>query len=71
MIRVNPGSKLPSHSHVGQELGLVLKDAYACAPELFSKCDLHESDKKNTRQPIIVGEEECISIVVTEGKLKF
>ena len=28
MIRGNPGSKLPSHSHSGQELTLVLKDIY-------------------------------------------
>ena len=71
MIRGEPGAKLPSHSHDGQELTLILKGSYACSSQIYSKGDLHESDEEGAHQPIIVGKEECVSLVATEGKLKF
>ena len=71
MIRGEPGAKLPEHSHGGQELTLILKGSYACSSQIYSKGDLHESDEEGSHQPIIVGSEECVSLVSTEGKLKF
>jgi len=71
MIRGEPGAKLPEHSHGGQELTLILKGSYACSSQIYSKGDLHESDEEGSHQPIIVGNEECVSLVSTEGKLKF
>ena len=71
MIRGEPGAKLPAHSHGGQELTLILKGSYACSSQIYSKGDLHESDEEGAHQPIIIGSEECVSLVATEGKLKF
>ena len=71
MIRGAPGAKLPAHSHTGQELTLILKGSYACSSQVFSKGDLHECDEEHSHQPIIIGQEECVSLVATEGKLKF
>jgi len=71
MIRGEPGAKLPAHSHDGQELTLILKGSYACSSQIYSKGDLHESDEEGAHQPIIIGNEECVSLVATEGKLKF
>ena len=71
MIKGKPGAKLPKHSHRGQELTLVLKGAYACSSNIYQPGDLHECDDENTHQPIIVGEVDCISLVATEGNLKF
>ena len=71
MIKGKPGAKLPKHSHRGQELTLVLKGAYACSSNIYQPGDLHECDDENTHQPIIVGETDCISLVATEGNLRF
>ena len=71
MIRGQPGAKLPSHSHGGQELTLILKGSYACSSQIFSKGDLHECDEEGAHQPIIIGKEECVSLVATEGKIRF
>lgn len=71
MVKGKPGAKLPKHSHRGQELTLVLKGSYACSSNIYQPGDLHECDDENTHQPIIVGETDCISLVATEGDLKF
>ena len=71
MIKGKPGAKLPKHSHQGQELTLVLKGSYACSSNIYQPGDLHECDDENTHQPIIVGDTDCISLVATEGSLKF
>ena len=71
MVKGKPGAKLPKHSHCGQELTLVLKGSYACSSNIYRPGDLHECDDENTHQPIIVGETDCISLVATEGNLKF
>ena len=71
MVKGKPGAKLPKHSHRGQELTLVLKGSYACSSNIYQPGDLHECDDENTHQPIIVGDTDCISLVATEGDLKF
>ena len=71
LIQGQPGSKLPQHSHNGQELTLVLKGSYACSSELYSAGDIQECDEDKHHQPIIVGDTDCISLVVTDGKLLF
>ena len=71
MVKGKPGAKLPKHSHRGQELTLVLKGSYACSSNIYQPGDLHECDDENTHQPIIVGDKDCISLVATEGDLKF
>ena len=71
MLRGQPGLVLPSHSHRGSELTLVLKGSYFCGSQIFSAGDIEEADEHLEHQPVVTKQGECICLVVTEGRLKF
>lgn len=71
MLRGEPGTVLPEHTHAGSELTLVLKGAYFCGSEIFRAGDIEDADEHTEHQPVITRDGECICLAVTEGKLRF
>lgn len=71
MLRGNPGTVLPAHTHAGSELTLVMKGAYFCGSDIFRAGDIEDADESTEHQPVITRDGECICLAVTEGSLRF
>lgn len=72
LLKAKPGLELPMHSHAGEEWTLILQGGYHVGDTGYLRGDLHREDESCTHQPIIDHHgEECISLVVDHGKLKF
>lgn len=72
LLRVQPGLKMPLHSHPGQEWTLVLQGGYHVGAAGYVRGDLHCEDEACSHQPIIDDHgEPCISLVSDEGRLIF
>ncbi|MEX2481728.1 MAG: ChrR family anti-sigma-E factor [Gammaproteobacteria bacterium] len=71
LLRGAPGTVLPTHTHAGSELTLVLKGAYFCGNTIYGAGDLEDADESTEHQPVITRDGECICLAVTEGRLRF
>lgn len=71
-LKAKPGLTLPMHSHHGEEWTLILQGGYHVGTQGYVRGDLHREDETCTHQPIIDDDnEDCISLVVDEGRLRF
>jgi len=71
MLRAQPGTVLPRHSHVGSELTLVLKGAYFSEDSIYGVGDIEDATDETEHQPIVTAEGECICIAAVDGPLQF
>ncbi len=72
LLRAAPGTKMPIHSHSGEEWTLILQGGYHVGETGYERGDLHCEDEACEHQPIIDDDgEACISLVVDQGRLKF
>lgn len=72
LLRAAPGTKMPVHSHAGEEWTLILQGGYHVGDTGYVRGDLHCEDAACEHQPIIDDDgESCISLVVDHGRLKF
>ncbi len=71
LLRAEPGTVLPKHSHTSSELTLVLKGAYESQGSLFRIGDIEDADDTVEHQPLVADGEECICLAALEDKLRF
>lgn len=71
LLRAKPGSVIPSHTHEGQEATLVLCGQMDDGGTVLERGDVLQVDHHHDHTPRIIGDEVCICLVVTSGKLKF
>ncbi|MDA0788588.1 MAG: ChrR family anti-sigma-E factor [Proteobacteria bacterium] len=71
MLRAQPGTVLPRHSHSGSELTLVLKGAYFCEDTIYGVGDIEDATDETLHQPMVSAEGECICIAAVDGPLRF
>lgn len=72
LLRAAPGTKMPVHSHSGEEWTLILQGGYHVDETGYTRGDLHCEDEACEHQPIIDDHgEACISLVADQGRLKF
>lgn len=72
LLRATPGTKMPVHSHSGEEWTLILQGGYHVGKIGYERGDLHCEDESCEHQPIIDDDDEvCISLVADQGRLRF
>lgn len=71
LLRIAPGSKLPLHSHAGNELTLILDGAYDDMLGHFGPGDVADLDGETLHQPVTSPGVPCICVAATDGPLKF
>ncbi|PIV33346.1 MAG: transcriptional regulator [Lysobacterales bacterium CG02_land_8_20_14_3_00_62_12] len=71
LLRVAPGSKLPLHSHQGNELTVILDGAYDDMLGHFGPGDAADLDGETTHQPVTSPGLSCICVAATDAPLKF
>ena len=71
LLRINPGTKIPTHSHGSQELTMILRGAYRDQTGEFCEGDLADLDGSHTHSPEAFGDEPCICLIATAAPLVF
>lgn len=70
VLSVAPGSPTARHEHSGPEYCTVLRGAYRDELGLFQAGDFAAADAELNHQPVIQGDEHCVCLFATEGRLK-
>lgn len=72
LLKAKPGTKMPEHSHTGEEWTLILQGGYHVGSEAYARGDLHQEDSECQHQPLIDDHgDDCISLVMDEGAVRF
>lgn len=71
MLRADPRTVLPKHSHAGSELTFVLKGSFESQGALFRVGDIEDADDSTLHQPVITEDGECVCIAALDGPLRF
>ena len=69
LLWAKAGSKMPSHTHEGVEVTLVITGAFADATGRYGRGDIEIGDDSLDHQPIVDKDADCICFVVAEGSL--
>ena len=70
LLKVDPGVRLPHHTHTGTEMTLVLSGAFEHAGGRFGPGDIEEADESVDHVPVVEAGEACVCLVAMEGKLR-
>lgn len=71
LLRIPAGRPVPTHTHRGIELTLVLCGAFADATGTFARGDMQEADETLTHQPHAAAGDDCVCLAVTQAPLRF
>lgn len=71
LLRIAPGSKLPLHSHGGNELTMILDGAYDDVLGHFGPGDVADLDGETLHQPVTSPGVPCICVAATDAPLVF
>lgn len=70
LLSVAAGGLTARHEHSGAEFCTVLRGAYRDELGVFAAGDFAAADAELNHQPIVHGEETCVCLFATEGRLK-
>lgn len=70
LLSVAPGMPTARHEHSGAEFCTVLKGAFRDASGLYGAGDFAATDEDVNHLPVVEGDEDCVCLFATEGRLK-
>lgn len=70
LLKIAGGSAMPSHTHLGMELTLVLSGGFSDESGQYGAGDVAEADDSVTHRPMADPGEDCICLAVTDAPLK-
>jgi putative transcriptional regulator len=70
LLKAEPGTSLPEHTHSGTELTLIMRGAFSHSGGRFGPGDLEEADSTVEHQPMVDEGEVCICLVAMDGQLR-
>jgi putative transcriptional regulator len=71
LLHARPGVRIFRHTHIGEELVLILKGAFWDGDERFGPGDVALKDGETIHAPVIDDAEDCLCLAVTEGPIRF
>lgn len=71
LLRFQSGMTVPSHSHNGRELTLVLSGSLCDRDITLHRGDVAETDERTEHQPFAGTGDDCICLAVTDAPLRF
>jgi putative transcriptional regulator len=69
LLRVAPGARTARHSHFGAEFTQVLEGALDDNGTIYRAGDFVELGAEHTHRPLVHGNEACLCLFATEGRL--
>jgi putative transcriptional regulator len=70
MLKVQPGGKMPQHTHAGVEYTQILQGGFHDDFGHYMAGDCIEADDEVEHQPIVDSDVECICLAAFDGRLK-
>lgn len=70
LLSVAAGGLTARHEHSGAEFCTVLKGAYRDELGVFAAGDFAAAESELNHQPVVEGDEPCVCLFATEGRLK-
>jgi putative transcriptional regulator len=70
LMRVRAGSRMPVHTHRGNETVLVLAGGFSDEAGHYGRGDVASADKSRTHRPVADEGEDCICLAVVQGGLR-
>lgn len=70
LMRIRSGSAMPTHTHDGSELTLVLAGGFSDESGHFVRGDVAESDPSINHQPVADPGEDCLCLAVTDAPIR-
>jgi putative transcriptional regulator len=70
LVRVSPGTALPTHDHGGLETTCVLQGSFNDGQEIFQLYDVAESTPGLTHTPTATAGPDCICLTATTARLR-
>jgi putative transcriptional regulator len=70
LLSIEPGRRMPRHTHEGLELTLVLQGSFADASGLYAKGDVATADSAIDHQPRAGAGEVCLCLAVEDAPLR-
>lgn len=70
LLWIRAGRAVPSHTHEGSELTLVIQGGFADADGHYVRGDIAIADDHVDHKPVADRDEDCICFAVTEGSLR-
>lgn len=71
LLRIPAGRAVPTHTHRGMEMTLVLCGAFTDTTGTYGRGDIQQADADLEHQPVAAPEEDCICLAVTDAPLRF
>lgn len=69
LLRVAPGARTARHTHSGAEFTQVLEGALDDGGTIYRAGDFVELDAEHTHRPVVHGNQACLCLFATEGRL--
>lgn len=70
MFKIDPGRKMPQHTHAGVELTCVLSGSYRDEAGQFGPGDFEEADEATNHRPVVDSDVPCICVVALDGQIR-
>ncbi len=71
LLKINPGVRIPKHTHGDEELTLILRGSYSDEVGVYAHGDLADLDGDVLHSPLATGDEPCICLIATSAPLRF
>lgn len=71
LVRIKPGGSTGYHTHMGDEVTMLLKGAFSDESGLYQKGDFVLRDSRHTHRPVATKDGECICLTVVDAPIQF
>ncbi|WP_049722885.1 ChrR family anti-sigma-E factor [Gilvimarinus polysaccharolyticus] len=70
LLRIKPGGATPTHTHLGDELTLILQGSFSDEEGVYHAGDFMSCDQSDTHTPVASVDRECICLTVTQAPIQ-
>ncbi|TBR38454.1 anti-sigma factor [Marinomonas agarivorans] len=71
LTRIKAGSHIPTHSHTGEEITLVLEGSFSDEGGIYKKGDFISRNASHKHKPVVTKDAECICLTVLDAPIQF
>ncbi|GAA0837115.1 ChrR family anti-sigma-E factor [Marinomonas arenicola] len=71
LTRIKAGAHIPTHTHAGEEITLVLEGAFSDEKGIYSCGDFVSRNAKHKHKPRVTKDAECICLTVLDAPIEF
>ena len=71
LVRIKPGGKVPTHTHSGDELTMIVDGSFSDETGIYKKGDFLLRDGRHKHKPVATKDKACICLTVTDSPIVF